>query len=83
VRDHLPLFDRMEAFAAQSDPHKIFQPRLFEEIAARAAHTHSPGCSVRGECYCTADAHCAKGWRCLPSLAFPQFSACRLPGLLS
>lgn len=83
IRDHLPLFGRMEAFAASSDPQHIFQPRLFEEIASRTANTYSPGCSVRGECYCLTDSHCAKGWSCLPSRAFPEYKACRLQhGLL-
>jgi hypothetical protein len=76
------VWHQIEAFVSSSGPHKIYQPQLFEHMAARVPHSSSPGCSSRGECYCTDDSHCAKGQQCLPSLAFPEYRACRLPGLL-
>lgn len=82
IRDALPNWQQLEAFSSSSDPHKVFQPQLFEQMAARAPHSLSPGCSSRGECFCSEDAHCAKGQQCMASLAFPEYKACRLPGLL-
>jgi hypothetical protein len=78
IRDNLPRFGQLEAFAAASDPQGIFQPRLFSDIAARAANSYAPACATLGQCYCTEDVHCAAGFRCLPSLAFPEYRACRL-----
>jgi hypothetical protein len=82
IRDHLPLWQQMESFTAASDPCKVFQPRLFEQMAARASHSLSDGCSSRGECFCSEHSHCAKGQQCLPSMAFPEFKACKYQGLL-
>lgn len=80
VRDHLPFWDQMVAFQAQSDPQRIFEPPLFSAMAAGSpAAAPSPGCALRGECFCTNSSHCATGYRCRPSAAFPEYKMCGLP----
>ncbi|KAF8062634.1 GULLO2 [Scenedesmus sp. PABB004] len=79
VADHLPLWGDAAAFRAGSDPARVFEPQLFVDMAARAPPRLSPGCSPRGECFCVESLHCAPGFVCVPSAAFPEYNVCKLP----
>ncbi|KAF8056455.1 aminopeptidase M1-D [Scenedesmus sp. PABB004] len=61
------------------DPNRVFEPPLIAKIKAGAVPPYFPGCEVTRSCYCAADEHCAPGWACRASLAFPAFKVCTPP----
>jgi hypothetical protein len=77
IRSHYPKFDQLLASQSKFDPEKMLEPSLFARIAAGAEPSYGPGCVLRGECYCTADEHCAQGHVCVPSFAFPAYNVCK------
>jgi len=42
----------------------------------------SPGCDLNKTCFCRTDEHCAAGFKCVASKAFPQYTACKPAGLV-
>jgi hypothetical protein len=36
-----------------------------------------PRCDLDRQCYCQSDEHCADGYKCVNSKAFPEFKACK------
>ncbi|KAI8470740.1 MAG: hypothetical protein J3K34DRAFT_251663 [Monoraphidium minutum] len=67
----------MAALQEAYDPDRVFEPALWAKITAREAFKPSAGCATRYECYCSANSHCAHGWRCVPSRAFPEYKVCK------
>lgn len=53
----------------------MFEPPLFTKVKSGTGFLKYPGCAAAYECYCSADEHCAPEWRCMQSVALPQFKA--------
>lgn len=70
-------WDAMRAMQDKYDPERVFEPELFARMAAGAGYAHKPRCQLDRSCYCTADEHCADGFECVPSIAFPEYTSCR------
>jgi hypothetical protein len=62
----------------QHDSQLLFQPELFARLMEGSSRT-AAGCDLRRECFCSSNVHCAPSFRCVPSLAFPQFKVCKPP----
>jgi L-gulonolactone oxidase len=77
VRDNLPQFGEVLKLQSKYDPDRVFEAPLITRMAARAPPPKYPGCALAKQCYCTEDAHCGEGFKCVPSTAFPQYKACR------
>jgi L-gulonolactone oxidase len=75
-----PGFKDLLALQARHDPGRVFEPPLFTQMLERAPPRYGPGCALAGQCFCREDAHCGPGRVCVPSKAFPEFSACRRVG---
>lgn len=58
----------------------MFEPPLFTKVKSGTGFLKYPGCAAAYECYCSADEHCAPEWRCMQSVAMPQFKARGLLG---
>ncbi|GBF95066.1 hypothetical protein Rsub_07567 [Raphidocelis subcapitata] len=82
LADRYPQMGKLLEAQARYDPGLVFEPPLFARIKAREGFRLSPGCDLRKECFCSEDAHCAAGFSCVPSRAFPQFRACKPPALI-
>jgi hypothetical protein len=63
----------------KADPQRMFEPPLFKRIKAAAGPDYYPGCDMAGKCVCMQDVHCAPGFKCVASLAFPELKACKPP----
>jgi hypothetical protein len=59
------------------DPQRVFEPELWRRIVANEPYSLKPRCQLDRSCYCQADEHCAEGFVCVPSLAFPEYKTCR------
>jgi hypothetical protein len=80
INDTIPAeLAAMTSFQDQADPQHMFEPPLFTKMKAAAGPDYYPGCDRDGKCVCTQDVHCAPGWKCVASLAFPQYKACKPP----
>ena len=79
VRDALPAatFTRLAELQATYDPRRVFEPPLWTALTQRQAHGYSLGCAARGACYCASTLHCALGYACVPSKAFPEYKVCK------
>lgn len=72
-----PLMARALELQARLDPNRVFEPPLLARALSGAGpYDAAPGCDVRKTCYCTDDAHCARGYECRRSRAFPELRAC-------
>lgn len=76
IRDQLREFGKLQR---EVDPQRTFEPPLFRRIKTAATPKYYDGCEPAKDCYCTQDSHCAKGWGCKASLAFPAYKACYPP----
>jgi hypothetical protein len=70
-------FDRQLALQATYDPSKVFEPVLLNQIITGTPNFYGPLCDVKRQCFCTQDAHCAAGFACVPSKAFPEYLVCK------
>lgn len=84
-----PRWQDWRAALQAHDPHGLFRPPLVKAVLNSSSYVLTPGCGLDGSCFCTSDEHCrvrgpgawSARWRCMPSSAFPQYSACRPPPL--
>lgn len=53
------------------------QPELWRHAISGDKYWLKPKCQLDRSCYCEADEHCADGFKCVPSVAFPQYNTCR------
>jgi hypothetical protein len=68
----------MTAMQDKHDAARVFEPALWHRVAAGKGYQLKPRCALDRSCYCEADEHCAAGgFKCLPSIAFPAYKACR------
>jgi hypothetical protein len=67
----------MLAMQDRWDPQRVMEPELFARMARSEGYAHKPKCALDRSCYCDADEHCADGFSCVKSLAFPEFNSCR------
>ncbi|KAI8475634.1 MAG: hypothetical protein J3K34DRAFT_517253 [Monoraphidium minutum] len=81
LRGRYPALDAQIAAQITYDPAKIYEPKIFAQIAAGEPYRTSPGCALSKECFCEADAHCNTGPRpvmaCVTSEVFPQYKVCK------
>lgn len=68
---------KMQAMQDKYDPQRVFEPELWARAIAGDKYFLSPKCQLNRSCYCEADENCADGFMCVPSIAFPQYKACR------
>ncbi|KIY99659.1 hypothetical protein MNEG_8299, partial [Monoraphidium neglectum] len=59
------------------DPARVFEPELWTRAIKGEKYFLKPKCVLNRSCYCEADEHCADGFKCVPSVAFPEYKACR------
>eukprot|EP00878_Enallax_costatus_P027539 GHUV01029665.1.p1 GENE.GHUV01029665.1~~GHUV01029665.1.p1 ORF type:complete len:405 (+),score=109.11 GHUV01029665.1:2150-3364(+) len=81
VRDHLPNFDKQIELQAKYDPKKIFEPLLMQSVINRTPPAYSPKCDLHRTCFCKEGSHCADGFECVASYAFPEYKVCKPIGL--
>ncbi|KAI8472152.1 MAG: hypothetical protein J3K34DRAFT_415296 [Monoraphidium minutum] len=72
-----PGLARMTAMQDKYDPQRVFEPELFTRAIAGEKYALKPKCQLDRTCYCEADENCADGFKCVPSIAFPEYKACR------
>jgi hypothetical protein len=70
-------FARMAALQAKYDPTRAFEPELWRRMVAGEKFFLKPRCQLDRTCYCEEDIHCAEGFSCRPSHAFPEFKTCQ------
>lgn len=79
VRPRYARFDELLALQAKVDPQKVFEPPLFSKVVSGEAYKPAKDCVRNYECFCSADEHCPEEFKCVPSLALPQFKVCKPP----
>lgn len=47
------------------------------KVIDRTPFSYFPQCDVRRMCYCKENVHCARGFACVPSQAFPEYRICK------
>lgn len=65
------------ALQDKHDPERVFEPELWSRVVSGQGYQLKPKCQLDRSCYCEADEHCADGFVCVPSLAFPEYKQCR------
>jgi hypothetical protein len=73
----------LQTLRAASDPRDAFVSPLLASVLAGAAYTPSPRCALSGDCYCSESSHCAAGFACVPSIAFPEHKVCKAAALVA
>lgn len=68
---------KMEVMRAKFDPDNVYEPELYRRVASGQSCELKPRCQLDRSCYCVTDEHCADGFACQPSIAFPEYTACR------
>jgi FAD-dependent oxidoreductase len=74
-----PKWNDFMAFKAEVDPHNLFTNPFWERVSGADPLTNylTPGCNLRGECYCQADEHCEEGTSCQAGGAFLDARICK------
>lgn len=74
---------------ARYDPLKMYEPALFSKLASNkdmkqdnTEYVLTDGCVMDRTCYCVIDEHCAKGFKCVGSNAFPEYKVCKPPAFV-
>jgi hypothetical protein len=74
---HPEGFKAMTALQEKYDPARVYEPELWTRMMAGEKYFLKKNCQLDRSCYCEADEHCAEGFKCVPSNAFPQYMTCR------
>lgn len=69
-------FQKMLDIQNKYDPEKVFEPELWARIVSGQGYAYKPKCILDRSCYCESDEHCADGFKCGNSLAFPEYKSC-------
>jgi hypothetical protein len=72
--DNLKAMTKMQD---KYDPERVFEPQLWARVVAGDGYQLKPKCQLDRSCYCEKDEHCADGFVCVPSVAFPEYNSCR------
>ncbi|MCG7490125.1 FAD-binding protein [Vibrio sp. Of14-4] len=74
-----PMWPEFLQAKAELDPHNVFTNPFWERVSGSIPMEDylTPGCNVRGECYCQTDEHCQSGTQCKEGLYFSQARICR------
>jgi hypothetical protein len=83
LRDVYPNFDLLLKMQAKYDPNKSLEPELMSRVINRAGPVLAPRCAATYQCYCRQDQHCAPGWLCVASKAFPDIKTCKPAGVVA
>ncbi|KAL3685133.1 hypothetical protein R1sor_003155 [Riccia sorocarpa] len=57
----------------EHDPRKVFESELLKRMLERHGPVYGDKCSLHHQCYCREDSHCADGYKCLPSVSYPEY----------
>jgi hypothetical protein len=76
-------FPALKRLQVQHDPKGAFVSPLLRRVLAGTTPSRTAGCAFRGECYCSANSHCARDYSCVSSDAFPQYKVCKPSAWLS
>lgn len=68
---------KMQAMQDKYDPERVFEPELWTRAIKGEKYWLKPKCQLDRSCYCESDENCADGFKCVDSIAFPEFKACR------
>lgn len=69
-------FQKMLDITAKYDPEGVYEPELWSRIKAGQGYAFKDKCILDRSCYCSEDSHCADGFKCSNSLAFPEYKSC-------
>ncbi|NRD75242.1 FAD-binding protein [Shewanella sp. VB17] len=74
-----PQWPAFLAAKAELDPHNVFTNPFWERVSGNISLDQylTPGCSLRGECYCQSDEHCEADKTCQVGLHFDDAKICR------
>ncbi|KAJ9532938.1 hypothetical protein QJQ45_018035 [Haematococcus lacustris] len=73
--DKYPELYKVLAAAKQYDPEGVFMPPLLAAVLNRQSPQKTPGCAVRGQCYCDQDVDCGPNYACVPGGTYPEYKA--------
>jgi FAD/FMN-containing dehydrogenase len=74
-----PMWQEFLQAKAELDPYNVFTNPFWERVSGDIPMDDylTPGCNVRGECYCQTDEHCQSGTQCQAGLHFTDARICR------
>ncbi|NRF33146.1 D-arabinono-1,4-lactone oxidase [Vibrio coralliilyticus] len=74
-----PMWQEFLQAKAELDPYNVFTNPFWERVSGDIPMDDylTPGCNVRGECYCQTDEHCQSGTQCQAGLYFTDARICR------
>ena len=74
-----PKWYEFVAFKAEMDPHNVFTNPFWERVSGNDPLSNylTPGCNLRGECYCEEDEHCEDGTSCQSGVSFLDARICK------
>ncbi|CAM6091277.1 unnamed protein product [Calypogeia fissa] len=68
----------MRKLQAQHDPQKVFESELLTRVLEKRGPIYEDKCALTHRCYCKEDSHCADGFKCQPSVVFPEYKVCKV-----
>ncbi|KAL3685134.1 hypothetical protein R1sor_003156 [Riccia sorocarpa] len=80
VRDNFPEENivKLLNLRDEHDPRKVFESELLMRMLERRGPVYGNKCSLHHQCYCSDDSHCADGYKCLPSVSYPEYKVCKV-----
>lgn len=74
-----PKWNDFVAFKNEMDPYNVFTNPFWERVSGEDPLSNylTPGCNLRGECYCEEDSHCEEGTSCQPGASFLDARICK------
>ncbi len=74
-----PKWNEFVAFKQEVDPYNVFTNPFWERASGTDPLSNylTPGCNLRGECYCTEDSHCEEGTTCQNGGFFTDARVCK------
>lgn len=79
--DKYPELYKVLDAAKQYDPEGVFMPPLLAAVLNRQSPQKTPGCAVRGQCYCDQDVDCGPKYACVPGGTYPEYKVCKAKNL--
>ncbi|KAJ9533671.1 hypothetical protein QJQ45_026736, partial [Haematococcus lacustris] len=73
--DKYPELYKVLDAARQYDPEGVFMPPLLAAVLNRQSPQKTPGCAVRGQCYCDQDVDCGPNYACVPGGTYPEYKS--------
>ncbi|CAM6121955.1 unnamed protein product [Calypogeia fissa] len=68
----------MRKLQDQHDPLRVFESELLGRVLEKGGPVYEDKCVLTHKCYCKEDSHCADGFKCQPSVVFPEYRVCKV-----